>query len=205
MIRQIGWPTKRWPTIRHPAPGPNSADAPVKLFHGEAIPATAEPGTILDCGRHAPGRVWLGSRGVHERSSHPARRGSRWPTGHGAGTISPDSSSSEAAPPAPRIHGSHCPGRTGLPSPPGGHSRRWTGGGATRARSASERPGAGRHRHAECWPMPRPPEAATFVNARPDIAAALGAQGVQLGGADLSPRDARKIYPDGWIGASVHT
>jgi thiamine-phosphate pyrophosphorylase len=50
----------------------------------------------------------------------------------------------------------------------------------------------------------RPSEAATFVNARPDIAAALGAQGVQLGAADLSPRDARKIFPDGWIGASVH-
>ena len=50
-----------------------------------------------------------------------------------------------------------------------------------------------------------PPEAATFVNAHPDIAAALGAQGVQLGGADLSPRDARKVYPDGWIGASVHS
>ena len=49
-----------------------------------------------------------------------------------------------------------------------------------------------------------PPEAATFVNARPDIAAALGAQGVQLGRADLSPRDARKVYPDGWIGASIH-
>jgi thiamine-phosphate pyrophosphorylase len=51
----------------------------------------------------------------------------------------------------------------------------------------------------------QPPEAATFVNARPDIAAALGAQGVQLGRADLSPRDARKVYPDGWIGASVHS
>jgi thiamine-phosphate pyrophosphorylase len=51
----------------------------------------------------------------------------------------------------------------------------------------------------------KPPEAATFVNARPDIAAALGAQGVQLGRADLSPRDARKVYPDGWIGASVHS
>jgi len=51
----------------------------------------------------------------------------------------------------------------------------------------------------------QPPEAATFVNAHPDIAAALGAQGVQLGGADLSPRDARKVYPDGWIGASVHS
>jgi thiamine-phosphate diphosphorylase len=50
----------------------------------------------------------------------------------------------------------------------------------------------------------RPPEAATFVNARPDIAAALGVQGVQLGAADLSPRDARKVYPDGWIGASIH-
>jgi thiamine-phosphate pyrophosphorylase len=51
----------------------------------------------------------------------------------------------------------------------------------------------------------QPPEAATFVKDRPDIAAALGAHGVQLGRADLSPRDARKVYPDGWIGASVHS
>ncbi len=51
----------------------------------------------------------------------------------------------------------------------------------------------------------QPPGAATFVNARPDIAAALGAQGVQLGAGDLSPRDARKIFPNGWIGASIHS
>ncbi len=51
----------------------------------------------------------------------------------------------------------------------------------------------------------QPPGAATFVNARPDIAAALGAHGVQLGAGDLSPRDARKIFPNGWIGASIHS
>lgn len=50
----------------------------------------------------------------------------------------------------------------------------------------------------------RPPGAATFINARADIAAALGAQGLQLGARDLSPRDARKVYRDGWIGASIH-
>ena len=51
----------------------------------------------------------------------------------------------------------------------------------------------------------RPPEAAVFVNGRPDIAAAVGAQGVQLGSGDLAPADARRILPRGWIGRSVHT
>jgi thiamine-phosphate pyrophosphorylase len=53
--------------------------------------------------------------------------------------------------------------------------------------------------------LARPPEAAVFVNARPDIAAASGAQGVQLGGSDLSPRDARLVFRSGWIGCSVHS
>ena len=52
--------------------------------------------------------------------------------------------------------------------------------------------------------LARPPEAALIVNARPDLAAAIGAQGVQLGGGDLAPADARRILPDGWIGRSVH-
>ena len=52
--------------------------------------------------------------------------------------------------------------------------------------------------------LARPPEAAVFVNARPDIAAAVGAQGVQLGSGDLAPADARRILPRGWIGRSVH-
>ncbi len=43
------------------------------------------------------------------------------------------------------------------------------------------------------------------VNARPDIAAATGADGVQLGWADLTVADARRIFPGGWIGVSVHT
>jgi len=49
-----------------------------------------------------------------------------------------------------------------------------------------------------------PPEAAVFVNGRPDIARATGAQGVQLGTRDLSVADARTVFPRGWIGRSVH-
>jgi len=53
--------------------------------------------------------------------------------------------------------------------------------------------------------LARPPEAAVFVNARPDVAGAVGAQGVQLGGADLTPDDARASFPVGWIGRSIHS
>jgi thiamine-phosphate diphosphorylase len=56
--------------------------------------------------------------------------------------------------------------------------------------------------------LARPPEASVFVNARPDIAVGLGAQGIQLGGQDLSPKDARTAFGDlwrGWIGVSVHS
>jgi thiamine-phosphate diphosphorylase len=52
--------------------------------------------------------------------------------------------------------------------------------------------------------LARPPEAAVFVNARSDVAAAVGAHGVQLGGDDLAPADARRVMR-GWIGRSVHT
>lgn len=53
--------------------------------------------------------------------------------------------------------------------------------------------------------LARPPEAAAFVNGRPDVAAALGADGVQLGSTDLAPADARRSFPGGWIGRSVHS
>ncbi|MBA3521196.1 MAG: thiamine phosphate synthase, partial [Gemmatimonadales bacterium] len=53
--------------------------------------------------------------------------------------------------------------------------------------------------------LARPPEAAVFVNGRPDVAAAAGAQGVQLTSDDISPQDARTGFPRGWIGRSVHT
>ena len=53
--------------------------------------------------------------------------------------------------------------------------------------------------------LARPPEAAVFISGRPDIAAAVGAQGVQLAAADLIPADARRVLPRGWIGRSVHT
>ncbi len=53
--------------------------------------------------------------------------------------------------------------------------------------------------------LARPPEAAVFVNGRPDVAAAVGATGVQLGGSDLAPRDAARVFPHGWIGRSVHS
>ncbi len=52
--------------------------------------------------------------------------------------------------------------------------------------------------------LARPAEASVFVNARPDVAAAVGAHGVQLGAADPVPSDARRLLPHGWIGRSVH-
>jgi thiamine-phosphate diphosphorylase len=53
--------------------------------------------------------------------------------------------------------------------------------------------------------LARPPEAAVFISARPDLAAAIGADGIQLAGGDLSPRDARRVFARGWIGRSVHS
>ena len=53
--------------------------------------------------------------------------------------------------------------------------------------------------------LARPPEASVFVSGRPDIAAAVGAHGVQLRADDLSPIDARRVMPRGWIGRSVHS
>lgn len=53
--------------------------------------------------------------------------------------------------------------------------------------------------------LARPPEAAVFVSGRPDIAAAVGAHGVQLGTGDLTPADARAVMHRGWIGRSVHS
>ena len=49
-----------------------------------------------------------------------------------------------------------------------------------------------------------PAEAAVIINARPDVARAVGAQGVQLGVGDLSTADARIVLGAGWIGRSVH-
>jgi thiamine-phosphate diphosphorylase len=40
---------------------------------------------------------------------------------------------------------------------------------------------------------------------RADISAAVGGHGVQLGASDLMPADARRVFPAGWIGRSVHT
>jgi thiamine-phosphate diphosphorylase len=53
--------------------------------------------------------------------------------------------------------------------------------------------------------LARPPEAAVFVSGRPDIAAATGAHGVQLGAGDLTPGDARRVLLHGWVGRSVHS
>ncbi len=56
--------------------------------------------------------------------------------------------------------------------------------------------------------LARPPAAAVFVNARPDIAAGLDTQGLQLGADDLPLGEVRAaLQPrwSGWIGASVHS
>lgn len=44
-----------------------------------------------------------------------------------------------------------------------------------------------------------------IVNARPDIAAVLGAEGVQLGADDLAVDDARRVLPGRWVGRSIHS
>lgn len=56
--------------------------------------------------------------------------------------------------------------------------------------------------------LARPPQASVFVNARPDIASALGVQGVQLGRHDLPAGEVRRVFGaswKGWIGVSVHS
>jgi thiamine-phosphate diphosphorylase len=53
--------------------------------------------------------------------------------------------------------------------------------------------------------LARPPEAAVVVHARPDLARATFAQGVQLRRADLAPDDARRVLQRGWVGVSVHS
>jgi thiamine-phosphate pyrophosphorylase len=74
------------------------------------------------------------------------------------------------------------------------HARDHAAGGAALARTA-----------ARLLALARPPEAAVFVNGRPDVAAAVGAHGVQLASGDLTPGDARTLLPRGWIGCSIHS
>ena len=53
--------------------------------------------------------------------------------------------------------------------------------------------------------LARPAEASVIVSARPDLAAAIDAQGVQLRADDLTVADARMVFTKGWIGRSVHS
>lgn len=53
--------------------------------------------------------------------------------------------------------------------------------------------------------LSHPPQAAVIVSARPDLARALGAQGVQLNAEDLPIAAARQVLGKGWIGRSVHS
>ncbi|HEU4829508.1 MAG TPA: thiamine phosphate synthase [Gemmatimonadales bacterium] len=50
-----------------------------------------------------------------------------------------------------------------------------------------------------------PAEASTIVSGRPDIARAVGAQGVQLAAGDLAPRDIRAAFGELRLGRSVHS
>jgi thiamine-phosphate pyrophosphorylase len=72
------------------------------------------------------------------------------------------------------------------------------------ARDRSAAGGALARAAARLVALARPPEAAVFVNGRPDVAAAVRAHGVQLADGDLSPADARQVLGAGWIGRSVH-
>jgi thiamine-phosphate diphosphorylase len=74
------------------------------------------------------------------------------------------------------------------------HARDRSAGGAALARAAQR-----------LVALARPAEAAVVVNGRPDLARAIGAQGVQLGVGDLGPAESRRVFPQGWIGCSVHS
>lgn len=50
-----------------------------------------------------------------------------------------------------------------------------------------------------------PAESATFVSGRPDVACAVGAQGVQLGAAGLPAREIRAAFGALWAGRSIHS
>jgi thiamine-phosphate pyrophosphorylase len=73
--------------------------------------------------------------------------------------------------------------------------------------------GAALHRVASRFlALTRPPEASLFVNARADIAATVGAQGLHLGQGDLPVGEARRVLTAGmgpslvrWVGVSAHT
>lgn len=52
--------------------------------------------------------------------------------------------------------------------------------------------------------LAQPAEAAVIINGRPDLARAVGAQGVQLGAGELTVADARRVLGGGWVGRSVH-
>jgi thiamine-phosphate pyrophosphorylase len=70
-----------------------------------------------------------------------------------------------------------------------------------------DRAAGGRALHDAAAPLARPFRAAgalLVVNARPDVAAAIGADGVQLGAGDLSPAEARTVAPGVRVGRSVH-
>jgi thiamine-phosphate diphosphorylase len=53
--------------------------------------------------------------------------------------------------------------------------------------------------------LAQPAEAAVLVAGRSDIAAGVGAHGVQLARDDMTPADARRVLRHGWIGCSVHS
>ena len=52
--------------------------------------------------------------------------------------------------------------------------------------------------------LARPHQASVLVHARPDLARAAGADGVQLRRQDLMAAEARRVMGPGWIGVSVH-
>ena len=72
------------------------------------------------------------------------------------------------------------------------HARDRSAGGATLARLARR-----------LVALARPPEAAVIVNGRPDVARAVDAQGVQLGGTDLAPHDVAFYLRD--VAVSFHS
>ena len=151
-----------------------------------AATARASPARVLSAGEHLVVAAGVGALAVRE--VQPAGKTrltvADWVRGRG---ISRGAAWRETAA-ATACH--HRCRRAGRPRPR--HPRRRDRGGRLGRRAARARPHR-RRRRARRRPrsgllaLARPPEAAVFVNGRPDLAAAVAADGVQLSSADLAP------------------
>ena len=194
------------PSIRRRAPGRRSMGRRSSCSARMPAVGSGEPGTVLAARDRlviAGGSGAIAVREVAARGAEPPRRGGLGARPRHRGRepvrVRP------LAPAARRHRRGRARGRR-FRRPRGRDRRGRAGGGAARARP--DAPAARRSRawRAGCWRWRARRRRRSFVNGRPDVAAALGAQGVQLGARRPARRPRRAPpFPHGWIGRSVHS